>query len=185
MIRTGDRMRSARSTRRAFLLDASAAALAARAQTSADLLRSVWTARWISARGAPPGDYGVCHFRRTLELPRKPERFVVHVSADQRYQLFVNGRRAAWGPARGDLFHWRYETIDLAPFLDSGKNVFAAIVWNFGELAPQAQMTLETGFVLQGAGDAERDADTGTNWKCARNPAYQPIPVTGRDVSGY
>src|SRR5438445_4942476 len=149
-------MRSAKSTRRAFLLDVSAAALAARAQTGADLLRSVWTARWISALGAPPGDYGVCHFRRTLELPRKPERFPVHVSGDNRYQLFVNGRRAAWGPARGDLFHWRYETVDLAPYLDAGRNVIAAIVWNFADLGPEAQITLQTGFLLQGGSAAER-----------------------------
>ena len=26
----------------------------------------------------------------------------------------VNGRRVVWGPARGDLNHWRFETVDLA-----------------------------------------------------------------------
>ena len=118
--------------------------LLAIAQEQDRLLRRAWTAKWISAPGAPPNDYGVYHFRRTIDLSAKPERFVVHASGDNRYQLFVNGRRAAWGPARGDLFHWRYETVDVAPYLSAGKNVFAALVWNFGELAPEAQITLQT-----------------------------------------
>src|SRR5437879_11532268 len=104
MIRKGVRMRSAKSTRRAFLFEVSAAALSdLRAQTGTDLLRSVWSARWISVPGAPPADYGVYHFRGAIELPRKRERFVVHVSADNRYHVFVHGRRVAWQADRGDV----------------------------------------------------------------------------------
>ena len=159
--------------------------LLAIAQEQDRLLRRAWTAKWISAPGAPPNDYGVYHFRRTIDLSAKPERFVVHASGDNRYQLFVNGRRAAWGPARGDLFHWRYETVDVAPYLSAGKNVFAALVWNFGELAPEAQITLQTGFLLEGDTEAERAAGTGTNWKCMRSRAYSPIEFTSAQMRGY
>lgn len=171
-------------TRRQFLLE-SAAALAAAplAAQDAGLLRRQWTAKWISVPGIHPTEYGVYHFRRTFDLPAKPERFVVHASGDNRYQLFVNGRRVSWGPARGDLFHWRYETVDVAPYLNPGKNAFAAVVWNFGDLAPEAQVTLQTGFVLQGDTAAERAADTGTLWKCARDESYAPLPAT--DVHAY
>jgi alpha-L-rhamnosidase len=168
-------------TRRSFLLAAGAAPLL-RGQS---LLRRVWTARWIAVPKAPKTEYGVYHFRKTFELAARPERFLVHASGDNRYQLFVNGQRAAWGPARGDLFHWRYETVDIAGFLRVGKNVLAAVVWNFGEHAPEAQITLETGFVLQGDGDAERVADTGPSWKCARNEAYAPVVITSGAVRGY
>jgi 2,5-dihydroxypyridine 5,6-dioxygenase len=37
--------------------------------------------------------------------------------------------------------HWRYETVDLAPHLQTGKNVLAAIVWNWGPQKPAAQYT--------------------------------------------
>jgi len=178
-----------RNNRRRFLFQMGAAPLvaaAARAQAPAtDLLRRQWSARWISAAGAPAHEYCVCHFRRIIDLARKPERFPVHVSADNRYRLFVNGRSAAWGPARGDLFHWRYETIDAAPYLDAGKNVFAAQVWNFGELAPEAQVTLETGFLLEGDGEAGRAADTGAMWKAMVNRAYSPIEFTSGQMHGY
>src|SRR3954469_12871614 len=119
--------------RRHFLLATGAAPFALRAQD--DLLRKIWTARWIAVPDAPLHEYGVYHFRRTFDLAAKPQRFVVHASGDNRYQLFVNGHRVAWGPARGDLFHWRYETVDLGPFLEAGRNVLAAVLWNFGELA--------------------------------------------------
>jgi alpha-L-rhamnosidase len=151
-----------------------------------ELLTRGWSAQWITVPGAPRTDYGVYHFRRTFTLPAKPASFVVHVSADNRYQLYVNGTRVSWGPARGDLYHWRYETVDLAPHLNSGQNVLAAVVWNFGPDSPMAQVTSETGFLLQGDTAAERVADTGKDWKCVADAAYSPIPVRmGRDVGGY
>ncbi|HWQ35266.1 MAG TPA: hypothetical protein VNQ79_20645 [Blastocatellia bacterium] len=115
-----------------------------------ELLTKLWSAHWITAPGMPPFDYGVCHFRRTFNLSERPSSFVIHVTGDNRYQLFVNGERVVWGPARGDLNHWRYETVDLAPFLKAGKNVLAAVVWNYGQFAPEAQITWRTDFLLQG-----------------------------------
>lgn len=168
--------------RLALLIPAASAALAA----NPELLTKPWSARWITAPGATRTEYGVYHFRRTFTLPAKPASFVVHVSGDNRYRLFLNGQSVSEGPARGDLHHWRYETVDLAPHLSAGRNVLAAVVWNFGPDAPLAQNTNETGFLLQGDTQAERSADTGTTWKAMIDMAYSPIPVRmGRDVSGY
>ena len=168
-------------TRRTFLLAAGASPLL-RGQS---LLRHEWTAKWIAVPKAPKTEYGVYHFRKSFDLSARPERFLVHTSGDNRYQLFVNGQRAAWGPARGDLFHWRYETVDIAGFLRPGKNLLASVVWNFGGHAPEAQITLETAFLLQGEGDTERVADTGPTWKCIRNDAYAPVVITSGMVRGY
>jgi alpha-L-rhamnosidase len=134
-----------------------------------------WNARWIAPAEAPPFDYGVYHFRRAFDLAAQPSTFAVHVSADNRYQLFVNGKRVVWGPARGDLHHWRYETVDLAPHLHAGRNVLAAVVWNFSTEAPMAQITERTAFLLQGDGAAEQVANSGRAWKCIRDEAYRPL----------
>ena len=166
-------------TRRQFLWQVSAAPLQMR------LLRQAWSAKWISAPRAPRTEYGVYHFRKTIDLAGASSTFVIHASGDNRYQLFVNGRRIVSGPARGDLFHWRYETVDAAPYLRAGRNVFAAVVWNFGDLAPEAQITLQTGFLLQGDTMAERAVDTGPGWKYFHNPAYSPLTVTAAEVRGY
>ena len=137
------------------------AALSPRARAvDPNLTTRPWSARWIYVPGSPASDYGVYHFRRTFDLTAKPESFVVHVSGDNRYQLFVNGERVVWGPARGDLFHWRYETLDIARYLHAGRNVFAAVVWNFGTESPMAQPSYRSAFLLHGDTLAGRAVDT-------------------------
>jgi alpha-L-rhamnosidase len=124
-----------------------------------------WKAQWIACPDAPQRDAGVFHFRKVFELADLPKEFVVHVSADNRFILFVNGVRVGEGPASSDLGHWKYETFDLAPFLHSGKNVIGATVWNFGTQAPVAQMTSRAGLLLQGDGAAEEISNTDDSWQ--------------------
>jgi len=150
-----------------------------------ELLANRWTARWIYPAGAAPTAFGVYHYRKEFSLAARPERFVVHVTADNRYRLFVNGRQAAWGPARGDLHHWRYETVDIAHLLRPGPNLLAAVVWNYAEYAPEAQVTNRTAFLLQGDMAAERIVDTDESWKCIRNDAYSPIHFSHTQMRGY
>ena len=141
-----------------------------------ELLTHAWSAHWISVPNASPYDYGVYHFRRTFDLAAAPSSFLIHVTADNRYKLYVNGELVSLGPARGDLHHWRYESVDIASHLKTGKNVLAAVVWNFGELAPEAQITNQTGLLVQGDGSAEHIVDTVKQWKCVRDAAYSPAP---------
>src|ERR1700722_14206592 len=70
------------------------------------LLHGEWPASWISCPGVSQRAYGVYHFRKTFVLGTVPGRFVVHLSADNRYRLFVNGKGVCFGPARSDLAHW-------------------------------------------------------------------------------
>jgi len=141
-----------------------------------------------------PGDsFTVFHARRTFELAAKPARFVVHVSADNRYRLYVNGEDVAYlyarvssGPQRSDVAHWRYETVDLAPYLRRGRNVIAALVWNWGAARPVAQFSHRTGFLLQGDSQVEAAlVNTGTGWKVLRDSAYAPIVITTASMGNY
>ncbi len=59
-------------------------------------------APWISYPSSNNTVYGVYHFRKTFHLEKVPERLMIHVSADNRYNLFVNGKRVCYGPAKGD-----------------------------------------------------------------------------------
>lgn len=148
------------------------------AQSNSNLNRwqaNYWEAKWIAHPTAPARAYGVYHFRKSVDLTQKPDRFVVHVSADNRYRLFVNGNPVALGPARSDLQNWYYETIDLAPFLQAGRNTIAAQVWNMGEGIPYSQMSFQTGFILQGDGETEKIANTDKSWKVFQNQAYSPV----------
>lgn len=99
---------------------------------------------WVFHPDAPGDQYGVFHFRRIVNLDTAPAEFVVHVSADNRYRLFVNRQQVASGPQRSDLLHRRYQTVDLAPYLSAGPNVLAALVWNWGSKRPVAQFSYRT-----------------------------------------
>lgn len=135
-------------------------------------LRQYWDADWITHPTASLKEYGVYHFRKSFDLAAKPEKFVIHVSADNRYRLFVNGQAVCFGPARGDLRHWYFETIDIASFLKPGKNLLAAVVWNFGDQMPVAQMSDKTAFILQGNSDTEKLVNTDESWKVIKNESY-------------
>src|SRR5207249_1168431 len=142
-------------------------------------------APWIFPPGARSNEFGVFHFRRVFELNTRPSSFVVHVSADNRYRLFVNGEQVSSGPQRSDLMHWRYETVDVAPRLRAGRNVLAALVWSWGAEKPVAQFSRQTAFLLQGDSTREAVVNTGPEWKVLRNEGYAPIPVLGDAVGGY
>ncbi len=150
-------------------------------------LKHAWTAQWITHPTASTLEHAVFLYRRTFSVETKPTEFTVYVSADNRYRLFVNGKYVCMGPSRGDIDHYRYETIDLAPFLRTGKNVIAAEVVNFGEHRHGAQQTFQTAFILQGKKTNSADIDTGKDklWQIFRNPAFSPIPITFADVHGY
>jgi hypothetical protein len=118
----------------------------------------------------------VLHFRRTLAMAAVPSSYIVRVSADNRFVLFVNGHRVGEGPARGDLTHWRYERYDLAPLLHPGENLIAATVWNFGVYAPIAQMTDRTAFLLESEAVGANSISTPTGWYVELEPGQRPLP---------
>lgn len=154
--------------------------------TPADYITSKeWSASWVAPQGPHAREYGVHHFRKSFELATKPIRFLVHISADNRYRLFVNGTPVHIGPARGDIAHWRFDSLDIAPFLVPGSNVIAATVWNFGTAGPVAQETDQTAFILQGDDDVSSIANTDASWRVFTNPAYTPITDFGAKLQTY
>jgi len=140
-----------------------------------------WHASWASHPTAPLREPVVLHFRRTLNLASVPARYVVRVSADNRFVLFVNGHRVGDGPARGDLAHWRYERFELAALLQPGQNLITATVWNFGVYAPTAQMSERTAFLLESEATGAESISTPDGWLVEQEPGQRPIPRLASD----
>jgi len=143
--------------------------------TDDTILHKKWKAYWVDVPGTDAHSYGVYHFRKTFQLAQKPAQFIVHVSADNRYKLYVNGVQVSFGPARADVYNWNFETVDIASHLHPGSNTLAAVVWNFGYERQEAQMSYQTGFILQGNTAAEAMANTNNTWKCIKDSAYSPL----------
>lgn len=136
-----------------------------------------WDAQWIAHPEVVGQAYSVQHFRREIELKAVPDAWVARVSADPRCQLFVNGERVWTGPARADLEHWPFATLDLARHLRPGTNVLGATVWNHGEYNPWSQISHRTAFILQGEGPSKA-ASTGPKWKVFADPSYSVADTT-------
>ena len=99
----------------------------------------------------------------------------------------MNGKFVSLGPARGEIYHWNYETVDIAPQLQTGKNVIAAVAWNYGDMRPEAQISYQTGFIVQGNSENEKIVNTNRTWKCRRDSSYsakEPIIIYSYYVAG-
>jgi hypothetical protein len=103
---------------------------------------------WISPQHAQ--DAPCVHaYRLAFELP-EAATVRVHVSADERYLLYVDGCCLGRGPERGSDRMWFYETYDLA--MTAGAHRLVAFVWQLGAIAPLAQVGLQGGFMLDAEG---------------------------------
>ena len=131
-------------------------------------MASDWNARWIGYDYDPREELGVFVFRCEFELQQVPSKYLIRVSADNRYKLLIDSQLVSFGPQRGDILHWFYDTVDLAPFLRPGKNEVVALVWNFGRFSPMAQVSARTGFLFNVLADPESPANTPGAWQVAR-----------------
>ena len=112
-------------------------------------------------------------FRRQFEATASPVR--IHVSADERFELFLDGQRIARGPDRSDVEHWSYATYDLR--LAPGNHRLEALVWSLGPYAPVAQLSWRGGFILKAEGDYDGQLTTGkAPWEVAKLDGYEFTP---------
>jgi alpha-L-rhamnosidase len=109
---------------------------------------SPWPAKWVGHPeqlvGAEPM---VIAYRRRFSL-REPMKLRLHVSADERYELFLDGRRVGRGPERGDRLNWFYETYEEE--FGAGEHAIVSRTWWLGAGAPSpyAQISVRPGFFL-------------------------------------
>lgn len=75
-------------------------------------------------------------FRREFMLDFSPEAASLHITADTRYILFVNGARLGSGPMKYFQEQIPYDTYDIAAYLREGKNVIGVLVhfWGVGTM---------------------------------------------------
>lgn len=112
-----------------------------------------------------PGGKADCSlFRRKFHLDA-PARLRLLVSADSRYNLYLDGEFLGRGPVRGDLEHYHYACCEAE--LAAGEHLLAAEVlhWSDGILAPWSEVHYAAAFLLLGECGGENLSTSGA-WKC-------------------
>ena len=107
--------------------------------------RANWPCFWIRhpAGMTPPGGW---RFKLQFQLDSSAV-IPLHVTADELYDLSVDGERIGRGPQRGTLQCWHFESYEIE--LDAGQHVIQATVWAFGEeIGPHGIMGIRPGFLL-------------------------------------
>ena len=67
-------------------------------------------------------------FRKTITLAGKPASATMHIFADARYMLWINGNYVARGPNRFDPKRPEYDTLQIGDYLHAGVNTLAVLV---------------------------------------------------------
>ncbi|MEH0663734.1 discoidin domain-containing protein [Streptomyces stelliscabiei] len=135
-----------------------------------------WTAKWIWAPSSSANQWVA--FRKTFTLASAPSKAVTRIAADSKYWLWVNGTLVVFegglkrGPNRTDTY---YDEVDLAPYLRSGSNTVALLVWYFGKQGFSHNSSGKGGLLFQS--DIETGSTTirvisDTGWKHTVHPGY-------------
>ncbi|OJJ67842.1 hypothetical protein ASPBRDRAFT_47343 [Aspergillus brasiliensis CBS 101740] len=139
----------------------------------------IWLPRYLEEDNRP-GRFFL--FRKTFQWhpSDQSQTLPIHVSADSRYRLFINGHRVSWGPCKSYPGKWYYETVDIRPYLRDGENVISARVLRYSTLVPGSSSIVSMplpGFMLYSP-HAELAISTDPSWTCLEQRSVKIIPQT-------
>ena len=84
---------------------------------------------WLDS--APFGKEVYVVFRKQWRMEGTPERATLHIFADTRYILWINGQYVERGPCRFVPSHPEYDTLDVTSRLRQGDNAIAVVVHHY------------------------------------------------------
>jgi hypothetical protein len=132
-----------------------------------------WPANWIGCPNTNPPFVAAFRLKFTVQTPGRAR---VHVSADERYELFLDGLRLGRGPERGAPDVWFFESYELN--LEMGRHVLAARVWALGDTGMEGQMSSAPGFLLAAEGQWGELLSTGrAPWQALHLKRYSFRPT--------
>ena len=140
-------------------------------------------ANWVSHPDISGGEDRVILFRNTFDVADVNQDFIINISADNHYFLYVNGKMVTHGPQLSDIKHWKFETLNLKKFLQNGKNVIAVKVINFGKRRFYGLQSIFTSVMVNGVTENAKTLTTtgkGDTWLCSLDDSYKAIDVNWR-----
>jgi len=113
-------------------------------------------------------------FRKTFARPEETDEALLHITADYRYTVWVNGEWIGQGPVRGWPHTMFYDTYDVSASIRKGANVVAVLLHTLDIATFQYVPSDNPGFAarLQGTGMQEEwSVATDASWICRPHPS--------------
>lgn len=146
---------------------------------------AAWQAQWIF-RPDSKDDYNCWMLaRRQWDIHGAVQSAQLAITADTRYQVFINGEFVGDGPVRAFPEHYRYDVLDIARFLQPGVNVIGVRVHHWGRDTAES-IAVRPGLLAQldwidAAGQHVLVTDRA--WQVCDDPAHNPrSPVVSAHV---
>ena len=139
-----------------------------RGDTNVSRVQDIDDAHWIwhptAVSHGEVDKYAFLRFRCEFTADESPLRF--DVSADERFILLLDGEPVSFGPHRGMVENWLYQSYEAR--LSPGPHLMEAVVWVMGPYAPSAQLSWRGGFILKAEGEYDARLSTGkAKWSVA------------------
>ena len=114
-------------------------------------------------------------FRYDFKLKDSLSVAPLHLTADQIYRLWINGKYVCRGPVRGHQKNWFFDTVDVAPYLQKGHNFIAVEAFNPGISTFSYHFESRAGFICAARwGDGTEIFTTCDSWTMFRLSGYAP-----------
>lgn len=154
----------------------------------------MFNAKWIWDEEIPQSNSNkniLCYFRKRFYLEDTNYRFLIKVTADSRYKLYLNGYPIGFGPEKGDRWRYYFDTIEVDNrFLKKGWNIISALVihyyiaepWIYYRGGPGSVFrTATAGFILEGDlldrdGNLIEKIFTDESWRVYRDSGVDFVP---------
>lgn len=127
-----------------------------------------WNASWISKEYCQYTPNTWLGFRTHKTIEAVPQSVVARIAADSKYWLWINGELVVRegglkrGPEPGDGY---YDRVEIAPYLKSGDNVIAVLVWHFGRAGFSHQNSGTAAMLFEAVGDGV-EILSDSSWEC-------------------
>lgn len=128
-----------------------------------------WAGKWIWQAGAGNEKNVYYYFRKVLDSDQSAKADKLCITADTRYQLFINGRFVGRGTPQSQPYLQYYDVHDISDALASGRNCIAVIVNYIGNI-PSTRGGLLAEITDSKGGPV---AATDSSWKTLRSRAWQ------------
>ena len=136
---------------------------------------TTWKGKWINSENNQSKTNTWIAFRKDVTLLEKPTSLTARIATDTKYWLWINNQLVVFegGLKRGaERQATYYDEVEIAPYLTTGENTIAVLVWHFGKNG-FSHVNSGSSALLFDAVNGSTEIVSDASWKCMVYDAYQ------------